>query len=93
MSTKTTSEINEQPVSPSTTEKSEDSDDGRLASTSAHDPNETIRVADSTSEDGMLGNVPVEDGRAAVRYLVANAPRLQLDVHRIAAFGGSEHHT
>ena len=31
----------------------------------------------------------VEDARAAVRYMVANAERLQLDPHRIVAFGGS----
>ena len=31
----------------------------------------------------------VEDARAAVRYMVANAARLQLDPHRITAFGGS----
>ena len=31
----------------------------------------------------------VEDGRAAVRYMVANAARLRLDPARIAAFGGS----
>ena len=31
----------------------------------------------------------VEDARAAVRYMVANAERLQLDTGRIMAFGGS----
>eukprot|EP01043_Picozoa_sp_COSAG02_P015770 COSAG02_NODE_680_length_18551_cov_16.648060_3_plen_288_part_00 len=31
----------------------------------------------------------VEDARAAVRYMVANSARLQLDPHRIVAFGGS----
>ena len=31
----------------------------------------------------------VEDARAAVRYMTANAERLQLDPHRIMAFGGS----
>lgn len=31
----------------------------------------------------------VEDARAAVRFMVANAARLQLDPHRIMAFGGS----
>jgi carboxylesterase type B len=32
---------------------------------------------------------PVEDARAAVRYMVAHAERLQLDPNRIVAFGGS----
>eukprot|EP01043_Picozoa_sp_COSAG02_P057667 COSAG02_NODE_7041_length_3214_cov_1.509470_2_plen_296_part_00 len=31
----------------------------------------------------------VEDARAAVRYMIANSARLQLDPHRIVAFGGS----